>query len=70
MARRLETIIAGERFDVLEEEMPRETCSVDGCDRSAAIYAIAGQWRIFWVCSRHRPLYRTHQRILERIRSL
>lgn len=70
MAREREQLAASERLDVLEDEIPRETCSVRGCSNSAAIYAIPGAWRSFFVCSRHRPLYRTHQQILKHIRDL
>lgn len=59
-----------ERLDVLEEDALRETCSVHGCRRTGAIYAVAGAFRTFYVCSRHRPLYREHARIVDRIRRL
>lgn len=60
---------ASERLDVLEEILPRETCHVRGCCRQAR-YQWAGAFGERWLCSRHRPLYRTHQQILNRIRSL
>lgn len=60
---------AVERLDVLEDEIPRGICSVRGCDRSAP-YEWAGEWRTHFLCPRHRALYRVHDRILRRIRSL
>lgn len=70
--RRTEYIRTAERLDVLEpeEELPRGTCSVRGCDRSGLFYAWPGAWGLRYLCSRHRPLYREHDRILARIRSL
>jgi hypothetical protein len=61
---------AVERLDVLEDALPRECCSVKGCNRSSAIYGISGaNERTFFVCARHRPEYRVHERIVSRIRS-
>jgi hypothetical protein len=60
---------AAERLDVLEDEIPRATCHVTGCARASA-YEWAGAFGTRWLCSRHRPLYRAHDRILARIRSL
>jgi hypothetical protein len=60
---------AVERLDVLEDELPRGICSVRGCSQNAR-YAWAGAFGTRWLCSRHRPLYREHDRILARIRGL
>lgn len=62
--------LAAERLDVLEEEIPRGSCSVRGCDRNAR-YEWAGAFDdTHWLCARHRKVYRTHDEILKRIRSL
>ena len=61
---------AVERLDILEEDMPRGVCSVRGCNRGDRLYEQAGFHGTFYICSRHRALYRTHARIVERIRSL
>jgi hypothetical protein len=60
---------AVERLDVLEDEIPRAICAARGCSRNGP-YAWAGAFGERWLCSRHRTLYRTHDRILRRIRSL
>lgn len=61
---------AVERLDVLEDAPPRESCSVRGCERHGR-YEWAGAFGdTHWLCNRHRPLYRTHDRILARIRAL
>ncbi len=69
MAREREQLAASERLDVLEEDLPRGTCRVQGCERTPT-YEWAGAFGTRWLCSRHRPLYRTHDSILRRIRSL
>ena len=69
MAREREQLAACERLDVLEEELPRETCHVRSCTRHAR-FEWAGAFGTRWLCSRHRPLYREHDAILRRIRSL
>ena len=62
---------AVERLDILEEDLPRGICSVRGCSRGDRLYEQAAfHGGTFYVCSRHRALYRTHARIVERIRSL
>ena len=62
---------AMERLDILEEDLPRGICSVRGCNRGDRLYEQAAfHGGTFYVCSRHRALYRTHARIVERIRSL
>ena len=62
---------AVERLDILEEDLPRGICSVRGCNRGDRLYEQAAfHGGTFYVCSRHRALYRTHARIVERIRSL
>lgn len=68
MAREREQLAASERLDVLETEFPRESCQVRGCGRHAA-YEWAGAFGTRWLCSRHRGVYREHDRILRRIRS-
>jgi hypothetical protein len=60
--------LASERMDVLDE-IPRGSCQVPGCSRQAH-YEWAGEFGTRWLCSRHRPLYREHDRILARIRGL
>ena len=60
---------AVERLDVLEDEIPRAQCQVRRCERQGR-YEWAGAFGTRWLCSRHRPLYRMHDRILARIRSL
>ena len=55
-------------FSVMDD-IPRSTCSVRGCEGEAR-YEQAGFHGTFWVCARHRALYRTHARIVEKIRSL
>ena len=60
---------AVERLDVLEEELPRGACSVRGCGREP-LCEWAGAFGTFWLCSRHRPLYRRHDSILRRIRDI
>jgi hypothetical protein len=61
--------LAAERLDVLEDELPRGTCHVTGCDREGR-YEWAGAFGVRRLCSRHRPLYRKHDLILRRIRNL
>ena len=68
-SQRLLNRIASDRWDVLETEIPRASCSVRGCDRSAR-YAHSGEWSTFWLCSRHLPRYREHDRMLRRIRDI
>lgn len=60
---------AVERLDVLEDELPRGSCATRGCDRAPA-YEWAGAFGTRWLCPRHRALYRDHDLILRRIRSL
>ena len=60
---------AVERLDVLETELPREICQVKGCDRRNA-REWPGNWGTRWICARHLPMYRVHNQILRRIRSL
>lgn len=60
---------AVERLDVLEDELPSGTCASRGCVREAR-YEWAGGFGTRWLCSRHRALYRNHDLILRRIRSL
>jgi len=55
-------------FNVVDE-IPRQQCQVRGCDLEGH-YEVAGFHGTFWVCSHDRALYRTHARIVERIRSL
>jgi len=62
--------LAQERLDILEAELPRGVCSVRGCNRGDRLYEQGGFHGAFYVCSRHRALYRTHARIVEKIRSL
>ena len=59
---------AVERLDVLDE-VPREQCQVRGCEKHGR-YEWAGNWAIRWLCARHIPIYRQHDHILRRIRSL
>ena len=61
--------MASDRLDVLEDEIPRQVCQVRGCALQAD-YEWAGTFGTRWLCSRHRPLYRTHDRLLSRIRDL
>ena len=62
---------AVERLDILESDLPRGICSVRGCNRGDRLYEQAAfHGGTFYVCSRHRALYRTHARIVEKIRSL
>lgn len=70
MSTRKNNIHAAERLDVLEDELPRGTCSVRTCGRGNPLYPWAGAFGTFWLCSRHRPLYRKHDVIVRRIRSL
>lgn len=60
---------AVERLDVLEDELPRAGCQARDCNRQSA-YEYAGAFGTRWLCSRHRSLYRDHDLILRRIRSL
>lgn len=60
---------AAARLDVLEDELPREQCHVRGCERQAR-YEWPGAFGTRWLCSRHRPLYREHDRILKLIRDI
>lgn len=60
---------AVERLDVLETDLPREQCQVRGCERHAR-YEWASAFGTRWLCSRHRPLYRVHSQIAERIRCI
>jgi hypothetical protein len=69
VSKRKENRWSAERFDVLEDELPRQACQVLGCCREAR-YEWAGAFGTRWLCSRHRPLYRAHDRILARIRRL
>lgn len=69
MSVRSQNLLASQRLDVLEDEIPRETCQVRGCDRQAR-YEWAGNFGTRWLCPRHRPLYRMHDAILWRIRNL
>lgn len=66
---RFQNRIAAERWDVLEVDAPCASCSVRGCDRSAH-YPHGGAFGEFWLCSRHRPLYREHDSILRCIRAI
>ena len=69
MSKRRENRYAAERLDVLEDELPRQGCQVPGCNRQSD-YEWAGAFGTRWLCTRHRPLYRAHDRILKRIRRL
>ena len=60
--------LAAERWDVLEDELPRASCQVRGCSRDAR-YEHAGAFGTRWLCPRHRPLYRDHDAIVKRMRS-
>ena len=73
MSERYLNRMASDRLDVLESELPHTICQVRGCSRRAD--QAGAEWagafgKSFWLCSRHRPLYRTHDRILKFIRSL
>jgi hypothetical protein len=73
MSERYLNRMASDRLDVLEDELPHTICQVRGCSRRAdqAGAEWAGMFgRTFVLCSRHRPLYRKHDRILSRIRRL
>jgi len=61
--------LAVERMDVLEEDLPRETCHVRGC-ASSARYEYAGAFGVRWLCPTHRRSYWVHDRIVARMRSL
>lgn len=60
--------MAVERLDVLEEDLPRESCHVRGCTHQAR-YEWASTFGTRWLCSTHRRSYWVHDRILKRIRS-
>ncbi len=60
---------AVERLDILEDLLPRACCQVRGCSRTS-YYAWAGAFGTRWLCARHRPLYREHDRLLRKIRSI
>ena len=65
-----EGLASVERFDVLEKDLPRGICSVRDCHRGEPVYPLAGPFGTRWLCSRHRPVWRAHYAIVERIRSL
>lgn len=69
MSKRRENRYAAERWDVLEDTLPRQSCQVTRCTNQAD-YEWAGAFGTRWLCGRHRPLYRAHDRILGKIRSL
>jgi hypothetical protein len=59
---------AVERLDVLDE-VPRAICAVKGCNGTRP-HEWAGNWGTRYLCARHLPAYRTHSRIVARIRTI
>ena len=61
---------AVERLDVLEDSVPSGACAARGCNRTPR-YEWAGAFGdTHMLCAKHRSVYRTHDRILARIRAL
>lgn len=57
------------RMDVLETDLPRESCQVRGCSGQAR-YEMAGVFGTRWLCPTHRRSYWVHERLVKRIRAI
>lgn len=57
------------RLDVLEDEFPRTTCSVKGCNGREP-HPWPGAFGTRYLCSYHMAQYRAHAKIVQAIRNI